>query len=361
MTERVKVHLAANKSLVLNNHEKFWMVTKGTVDVYYVTVDEEGEYTSQLSHLYRAEKGELLFSLLTASLSKGIKLVAVSSEANLLELNKNELLIVDHTFLKFHINKWILKLADKLYTANIPRIYTGLGNAPELGLAENEIAYPMKGLLWCTVLEGEISKYADSVVQNATSTYSYPFPVSNKLWVKSTTKETNIKVLDTKEVLKDEIFFMLALNNVQEHFYQKILETNQTAHAQEKERIASKIETDGNKLEATLQELGCIVTSDTSKNEIPFLNSTNKFNNPVLAACQQIGQTVDFDFVAPKFMESYNDSMTNQLFAIGQASNVRIRKVILRGTWWKEENGHMLAFSKENKKPIALLQHNAQS
>lgn len=361
MTERMKINLAANKSLILDNHQKFWMVTRGTVDVYYVTIDNNGEYASQLSHLYRAEKGELIFSLLTSSLAEGIKLVAVSSNAKMLELNKNELLIVDHTFLKYHINKWILKITDKLYTANIPRVYTGLGNAQELELKENEIAYPIKGLFWCQLLEGEVSKYAGGIVQNSCSKYSHPFPVSNKLWLEAITKETKVRVLDTKEVLKDEIFFMLALNDVQNHFYQKIVETHQNLQAEEKERIVNKIASDGEKLTATLQELGGIVASDSSKQENTFNSVFNKFDNSVLAACQQIGETVGFDFVAPKYMESYNDSMTNQLFAIGQASNVRIRKIILRGTWWKEENGHILAFSKEDKRPVALIQKNAET
>jgi len=56
-------------------------------------------------------------------------------------------------------------------------------------------------------------------------------------------------------------------------------------------------------------------------------------------------------------MESYTNSTTNQLYAIAQSSKVRVRKIILRGTWWKEENGHLIAFYKENKRPVALIQN----
>ncbi len=361
MSERNKISLGANKPLVLDNHDKFWMVTFGEVDVYYVNINAKGDYTSKLTHLYSAKKGELLFSLLTAPVQNGMKLLAVSADAKLLELNKNELLVVDHTFLKFHINKWILKLIDKLYQENIPRVYTGLVENTEISLKEDEIVYPAKGLIWCTVIEGELSKYADASNQNSEAAYSYPIPVSNKLWAKGLGKEVKIKVLDTKEVLKDEIFFMLALNDVQAHFYNRILQNHEYLVTQEKERIVSKIQTDGEKLTATLQQLGGIVTSDSTKKEGTFSKAFEEYDNPILSACQQIGNTCGFDFVAPKYMESYDDSMTNQLFAIGQASNVRIRKVILRGTWWKEENGHMLAFSKEDKKPIALIQKDAKS
>lgn len=361
MSERKKISLGANRPLVLENHEKFWMVTSGEVDVYYVNIAEDGSYTSQLTHLYRAGKGELLFSLLISRLNSGMKLLAVSPEAKLLELNKNELLVVDHTFLKFHINKWILKLVDKLYQENIPRIYTGLGDNSEVVLKEKVIAYPTKGLLWCRIIDGDISKYADTISQSSEAEYSYPFPVSNKLWIKSLREEVKIKVLETKEVLKDEIFFMLALNDIQKHFHHKIVENHEYLKNQEKERIITKIQTDGEKLTATLRELGGIVSNDSTKKKSEFSMSILEYDNPILAACQQIGETVGFDFAAPKYMDSYDDSMTNQLFAIGQASNVRIRKVILRGSWWKEENGHMLAFSKKDKKPIALIQKDAKS
>ncbi len=361
MSDRKKINLGANKPKILEDHDKFWMVTSGEVDVYYVNVSEDGSYTSQLTHLYSAKKGALLFSLLTERLRSGIKLLAVSSDAKLLELNKNELLVVDHTFLKFHINKWILKLVDSLYQENIPRIYTVLGDEPEVLLDENEIAYPTKGLVWCSIVEGDISKYADTVSYSSAAKFPCPFPVSNKLWIKSLDKDAKVKVLDTKEMLKDDIFFMLALNDIQKHFYWKIIENQEYLKNQEKERISTKIQTDGEKLNATLHELGGIVSHDSSKKETAFHTSSTVHDNPLLATCQQIGKTVGFDFVAPKYMESYDDSMSNQLFAIGQASNVRIRKVILRGTWWKEENGPMLAFSKEGKKPIALIQKDAKS
>ena len=77
--------------------------------------------------------------------------------------------------------------------------------------------------------------------------------------------------------------------------------------------------------------------------------------------CQLIGNAVGLQFEAPKFMESYKNSTTNQLYAIAQASKVRVRKIILGGTWWKEENGHLLAFYKEDKRPVALIQNTSNS
>ena len=51
-----------------------------------------------------------------------------------------------------------------------------------------------------------------------------------------------------------------------------------------------------------------------------------------------------------------DSNLTGRLDAIVQVSNVRARKVILRGRWWEEENGHLLAFTRDVKEPVALIQ-----
>ncbi len=361
MPDNRKISLGANRPIILDSHDNFWMVIAGEVDVYNVEIAQDGTYTSQLNHLCKAGKGELLFSLLNSPVKSGIKLLVVSSQARLLELNQNNLMDIDPIFLKYYVNKWISKLAKELYTEKLPRIYKVIGDEHEFSLDEGEVAYPYKDLLWCSLIEGDVSKYADSVSHNFVAKYPYPFPVSGKLWLKSLTKDTKLKVLSTKEVLKDDIFFMLSLKDIQKHFYEKIIDNHRDLRLKEKARIEYKINTDGERLHATLQELGAIVSNKS--NAVDRL--ANKLhvdsNNLLLATCQLIGNEVGFSFIAPKFMESYNDSTNNQLFAIGQASNVRIRKVILRGSWWKEENGYMLAFSKEGKRPLALLQKDAKT
>lgn len=359
MSEMKKISIGANSPIILDGHDKFWMVLSGEVDVFYVNVDENGSYTSRLNYLYRVKKGELLFSLLTKPAAVGIKLLAVSSDAKLLELSKNKLIHIDHTFLKFHINKWILGLTTRLHQGNIPRTYKPLGNGTEVSLANNEIAYPAKGVVWCRITEGNATIYGGEMERLSTSPYPFPFAVSNSLWIKSLEKDTKVEVLTTREVLKDEIYFMLSLKDIQNHFYNQIIADEEYLRNTEEQRILNKIQTDDEKLNATLHELGGIVPRDVTGQKLLKPKVSVNRGNTLLETCQAIGATVGFTFEMPKYMESYTDSLTNQLFAIGQASNVRIRKIILRGIWWKEENGHILAFTKEGNRPIALIQKNA--
>ena len=304
MSEHKKINIGASKSMILNSHDAFWMVISGEVDIFYVNIDADGNYKSRLTYLYRAKKGELLFSLFAEPLEEGIKLLAMSSEAKLLELDKSKLIGVDHTFLKFHIEKWISNLTTRLHRLNIPRVYTPLANTSEIELSKDEIAYPYKGVVWCRLTNGSASVYGGFSEHNADSNPDFHIAVNNSLWIKGLEKETSFSIVSTREMLKDDIYFMLSLKNLQEHFYQKIIEDETTSREQEKNRIVSKIVTDGQKLNKTLYDLGGIIPSDTTSSKITSTPDAFTTNDNLLTACQSIGETVGFTFKAPKFMDS---------------------------------------------------------
>lgn len=357
MFENKKIKLEENQSLILNEFDRFWMITSGEVDVFYASVDKDGVYSSALKFMYSAKSGELLFSLITSEKKyDDYKLIAVSKGASLIAINKNKLLELDHFFLKSMIDKWVLKTAYRIQQINNPRIYTALEEFKTISLKKDAFAFPTKGLLWCSLLKGEYSLYSENKSLTSDSEFNYPIAVSNSLWIKALTNDTEIKIVSTKEVLKDEIDFMRSLNNLQDYLYTKLIENNKLQIEEEKNRIKEKITSEASNLENTLNQLKTIVVGKKNQGT-RFLESNTNINNDLFATCQVIGDAVGFQFEAPKFMESYKNSTTNQLYAIAQSSKVRVRKIILRGSWWKDENGHLLAFYKEDKRPVALIQN----
>jgi ATP-binding cassette subfamily C protein len=361
MFENEKIKLDVNESLILKEHDRFWMITSGEVDVFYVHLEEDGTYASAVKHLYTARSGELLFSLITSKQEeKHIKLLLVSKGASLLAVNKNKLLEIDRLFLKKMIEKWVMKTAERLQQNVAPRIFKGLAPFDKTSLKEETIAYPLKGLVWCAIRKGEVEKYASNQQVNATEKFKYPIPVCDTLWIKALSKEVDIEVLNTRDALKDEIFFMLALNDLQNYLYEKLIYNFERDVQEEQARIADKVNSEDSKLVKTLQKLRSIVTGKKDKNEFTGAEES-KINSDLFDTCSLIGNAIGFKFQAPKYMESYQNSTKNQLYAIAQSSKVRVRKIILRGVWWKDENGHLLAFYKETKKPVALIQNTPNS
>lgn len=358
MEDKLKINLGINKPFVLNDPKSFWMVVDGAVDIFYVTIDSRGTYRSPLSYLYSAKKGEILFGLLNDKITEGIQIIATSSNARLMQLNKNNLMDIDHSFLKFHINKWICKLSKQIFKDPVPRIYCPLTYSEEIELKKDEVSFPPKDLVWCRIISGDLGIFGGTYVKSDNETYSLPFPVNTNLWLQAASKTAIIKTLSPYEVLNDELFFMLALDEIQSQFYKRIQENENKKKESTRLRLELKLTSEKSRVDKTIRSLGNVIKTLKGKrtnSQTPDLED----RSDVLKICRFIGDEVGFSFSAPKFLDSYNDSLHNQLFAIGQASNVRVRKIILRGVWWKEENGHLLAFTREGKKPVALIQKSA--
>jgi len=309
--------------------------------------------------LYSVKKGEILFSLITGKNESNTKLIVFSNEATLLKINKTNLLEIDSFFLKSMVDNWISKTTSKIESNKIPRVYTAVDNYNELVLKQNAIAYPSNGISWGLLIEGEIGIFSDEAVVNNESQPIFPIPMLNSLWIKAKKPNTKIKILNTREALEDQIDFMLSLNMLQDHFYSKLIEISKTEKIDESNRIDDKIAWEKNELNNALINLKTIVSQEKNASLRPSKTITKA--NILYSTCAFICNLIGFDIVEPKHIESYQNSVTNQLFAIAQSSKIRVRKIILRGTWWKQENGHLLAFNKSDKSPVALIQKTATS
>ncbi len=356
MFENKKIRLEANQSLVLNEYDRFWMVTSGELDVFYVRIDGDGNYLSTLKYLYSVKSGQLLFSLLTSKEEeKDIQLLLVSKGASLLAINKNKMLEIDPLYLRSMVDKWVLNTSEVIKNVIAPRLYSPLTSSKVTTLKKGVVAYPTKGLIWCFQKEGEFSKYGTDNTPHSKEEVKYPVAVSNNLWIQPLDNLAEVEILSTREVLKDEIYFMLSLNDLQKHLYATLINNYYQEIEEEQRYIKDKVSSEASILTKTFNKLRNIV-NEKDDNQLDGPSGNKTVNNHLFETCKLVGDSVGFQFEAPKYMETYSTSTTNQLHAIAQASKVRVRKIILRGAWWKEENGHLLAFHKENKRPVALIQ-----
>lgn len=346
------ITLHANQPFLLKRPDRVWEVLEGEVEIFFADLAPDGTYRSPRNFLYRAAAGELLFSLQTATQHEGLTLMAVSANAKLAECELTDLVQQDRAHLAEQIEGWVVKLSASLYEGKFPRVYQVLEAEDELELMKTEIAYPVKGLLWVKLLEGELSIYGNEAITDTAKICECPVPVSNTLWVAAQEDETLLEVMDTQTVQEDEVAFAHALHHLQGYFFYLVEKQFYENSAQINQTIEQRLSADSRTIEYSLGKLKSIVNETDGHTDFAEVS----LDNHLLAACQLIGKEVGFEFEEPKYLDENNQSTLNQLFAIGQVSNVRIRKVVLRGKWWKDENGHMLAFTQEGKKPVALIQ-----
>ena len=75
----------------------------------------------------------------------------------------------------------------------------------------------------------------------------------------------------------------------------------------------------------------------------------------LLKTCNLIGKIEKI-----KFIQGFKNSSQawSPLKKILRASNIRSRKIYLNINWWKSDHGHLLAFLKDEKTPVALIRKN---
>lgn len=345
--------LSANTPFFLDRNDHIWIVASGEVDLYLVKRTPEGTLKSSRNYLYTAQKGDMLFSLKTGAEFNEFSLIAVSPSGKLLEIHKSYVGNLDKAQLGHKVERWISSISTTVQRENKPKVYQDLAAEGIITLKNNEIAYPSKGLIWARVKEGSMSIFGvDDNVKTHEFSKNILLPVTKELWLTSKERKTEIELFDTSTFVQDEISLMLSIHHVQEYFFEKLKEKFYSKIEEEGQGISLKTTSDKEAIQASLTGLKSIIFAKTEQQTFSNISTSNH----LLAACQLVGKSVGFEFVEPKYIRDFEHNLTGQLDAIAQVSNVRTRRVILRGRWWEEENGNLLAFTRDDKQPVALIQ-----
>lgn len=86
------------------------------------------------------------------------------------------------------------------------------------------------------------------------------------------------------------------------------------------------------------------------------LESEGIFDNLLYRACEAVCKAKKISIVPPGWLMRKEAESKDPLGDIARASQIRIRQIILKEQWWKEDNGTLLAYKEEDGQPVALLQ-----
>ncbi len=76
--------------------------------------------------------------------------------------------------------------------------------------------------------------------------------------------------------------------------------------------------------------------------------------DPLLAACRMVGAAIGVRLLRPRAwgeQAGHHDPVES----IARASSVRVRRVLLRGEWWRTDSGPLVTFREGGRRPVALL------
>src|SRR5262249_31792273 len=143
-----------------------------------------------------------------------------------------------------------------------------------------------------------------------------------------------------------------------EAFHQLILRclalNAREADAAARARLQKREEADRRLVQASLVRLAGVTGG-----RLPEVHTGSAASDPLLLACQLVAGAMRID-VRPTGGGGEGRKRGDRLSEIARASRFRTRRVLLSGEWWRGDNGPMLAFHKDDDRPLALLPTSAR-
>lgn len=346
------IEVGGNKPLLLDDRDAAWVVYAGKVDVFVVEVQEDGS-TGPRTHLFRAETGHALFGVKPGEDHQHPqRLLAVGTAGTqLLKLQQSRLkpLAAQPAYageIARMLDHWAADLAGALAREMSPKEYVQLEAGRRASLAPGQYARPKDGVVWVRVLAGTLHLLGRETL--ALRPGPGLFPLDRHFWARAA-EDAQVECVAAKDLVREEAgrFALDAFHGLILDF----LALNMDQHRQnERERLAGRIARDERRMSGAVGHLAGVLNPELA----PAWTTDGSGMDRLLAACRLVGEQQGIAVQAPP-PASRAQAQRDPLGLIARASRVRLRRIALRGEWWQAEAGPLLAFTREGRRPVALL------
>jgi NHLM bacteriocin system ABC transporter ATP-binding protein len=337
-----------------------WDIVSGQVDLFTVRLRDD-EPVGPRTHLLRACEGDALFGVGGHTEPQRYGLIAVGFPSTRLRRRSRSIVFLEDRLRDLALlERWIHLIYDGL-TRDGPRppVSIDLKSNQETEVAQGASSRPGSELSWVRHLEGYsrllgregLDVGVDGIV-----------PIARPGWLvagaASRLVSLDTSLVSTVEELWDGLMRLralvlrhaeLAATASERGFLDRMRQRSQSQRAMLVDAcerlIAGAGHTTTTTRPAVRTEAGVSVSAATAA-------------DPLLAACALVGGALDIA-IAPAPRAPNAPPPRDPLAAILRASRVRSRRVALRGQWWREDNGPLIAQVTEGKRPVALLRHTA--
>ncbi|MEO8304961.1 MAG: NHLP bacteriocin export ABC transporter permease/ATPase subunit [Betaproteobacteria bacterium] len=224
-----------------------------------------------------------------------------------------------------------------------PKDYRALRGDEPLSLQKGQTFGAADRLLWAKLSAGTAA-FMDDVDLQITSEMP-ALPLRSDVWCRALTD------VHVGTVAESELFasgeYWLGVSEYQRLAIRHALHALDRQSSEEAARLHFKAEQAAKVMHEALSRFVGVVQG---ARDLPVELS----NDPLLAACELIGRRIGVAFRAPP-TRTHAAAGIDPLQEIADASAVRTRAVALKGEWWRDDNGPLLAFHAETRAPYALL------
>jgi len=347
--------VACNTAFSVEDPEKVWVVLAGTLDLFLVDIGEDGSMGPR-SHILRVEEGNALFGFNSRRGAGAGLLANAGPDTKLLCLEKADLGRIagspeSHPLLPL-LEQWIASLSMAVADTIAPKSFVRLEPGKEVRFEDSPGAIlPLAQLVWVRPVQGT-ARFLGSEIVPALDPQRY-FPVTRRSWLLCA-PHTTLTCIDTERWLQQDAEW-LGLHAFSDLIRSYLVCRRKNREEREQERMLASAEADGLRVENALLTLAAPLQQSGQEPEDAGISG-----DPLLRACEAVGRASGIK-IQPPVGSLRGIKQRDPVAAIAKASGVRVRLVLLRGTWWKQDNGPLLGFLAADNRPVALLPRSSSS
>jgi NHLM bacteriocin system ABC transporter ATP-binding protein len=339
----------ANEPILLNDPQSFWVVQSGSIAIFAVTVNQ-GVIEGARRYLCSCDLQEAMFSSVTHnSKSSGTSYQLLAVPIGKTELRKINVADLQELFPRYQsqvldwIEIWLKKLDQALTQVTSPKIQIKANILGRFSLTDGQTFQTNAGsLAWLKLQSGYLRwrGFPEILLTPATAIV----PLNNNTWLEADgVVQLELKSSDTISNLDDLILGVSQLHQYYLYCY----------HLQEKQEKAEELERlKAQKLlnfQATSEAFGELAAPLMPQQDCLFLEGA-----PLLVAAGAVGKALGVTICPPAKSEDLA-RIKEPLEAIARASRLRMRQVLLENAWWQQDCGALVAYTKLDHLPVALL------
>lgn len=336
-------HVKGNEPILLNNPNIAWRVRCGVIAIFAVRVRNnipEGERR----YLFSVEAGETLFGYSTDDEPDHLGLIAVALEPSELQpvdldYNAPE---PDLVTLKQWADPWIQKIGT---IRGWPKMAASV-EPPEthyVSMMSGDVCVPDDDqVLWVKMQEGTTFWMGDE--RFPITGYHGCFPIGQFTCLRA---DKNVQFFArATDRVKSKIIIVKGIAQLHRYFLAYVQQLEEEELKLTAQRFQQRQALDQRVTDTTIQSLATVLNVDDDD----YL----RVDEPLLIAAGAVGKALGVKINPP--MQSENSNRVKEpLEAIARASRLRMRSILLRPGWWAKDGGPIVAYTRDNHSPVALL------
>ena len=325
---------------LLDHRGSALQITAGHVDVFAVRL-VDGSTEGARHHLFRVESGEIVLDLQSGfnDLSAQVQVLAVGSlGAEALLMPRMDIQSTDAALV------WIRRLARLIAG---PNPSWDMLEVPTEGAAAippgEQRRGPGRSIVWVTPDDGTARPMG---LDPAIAAGGPPLPLTSGMWIEAGQSGCGVRgtelVPDADELWRAIDQFHLGVASCVQQYLAYDAE-------REAQRLVLRRELIAAQTAESFERLSDVVVQRSTRTAIATDSADPLFN-----ACRIVVEAIKMPFTIPP-RPPQSEGGFGGAIEIARSARLRVRRTLLRGEWWRQDAGPLVAWHGEARNPVALI------